>query len=336
MEQVSKIYIIAEAGVNHNGRLDLAYKLCDEAKHAGVDAVKFQTWKTELIVTEQTSLAAYQIENITNKEESQFEMLKKLELSYPDFISIKKYCEEIGIQFLSTPDEEESLDFLCSLGMPLIKVGSGEVTNIPYLRKIGSKGLPIILSTGMSILGDVELAYQTLQKAGADDITLLHCTTNYPCPMSEVNLRAMITLKHAFKCPVGYSDHTVGIEVPIAAASMGATIIEKHFTLDKTMEGPDHSASIDPSELCEMVRCIRNIEMAMGDGVKKPNHSEEVISTVVRKTIVARRDIHIDEILCEDNLTVKRANEGISPVFWDSVVGEKAAVSYKKDDIIKR
>jgi len=283
------VYIIAEAGVNHNGQFDLALKLCDEAKRAGVDAIKFQTWKTENIVTSSAALATYQEENISTKSDSQFEMLKKLELSYADFIRINTYCNQIGITFLSTPDDEESLDFLVGLDLDFIKVGSGEVTNIPYLRKIGLKKQRVVLSTGMSTLGDVERAYNTLLNAGATSVDLLHCTTNYPCPMNEVNLKAMLTLKEAFKCNVGYSDHTMGIEVPIAAVAMGATIIEKHFTLDKTMDGPDHKASLNPQELSKMVLSIRNIEEALGNGIKEPNHSEKEISTVVLKSIVAKK-----------------------------------------------
>jgi len=328
------VYIIAEAGVNHNGQLDLAFKLCDEAKKAGVDAVKFQTWKTENIVTSSAALATYQEENISTKSDSQFQMLKKLELSYTDFVKIKAYCTKIGITFLSTPDDEESLEFLCSLNLDFIKVGSGEVTNIPYLRKIGLKKQRVVLSTGMSTLGDVERAYSTLLTAGATSVDLLHCTTNYPCPMNEVNLKAMLTLKDAFKCEVGYSDHTMGIEVPIAAIAMGATIIEKHFTLDKTMDGPDHKASLNPQELFEMVLSIRNIEKALGNGIKKPNKSEEEISKVVLKSIVAKKDIIKGDFFSEDNLTVKRASKGVSALYWDFVIGKRAIIDYKVDDCI--
>lgn len=328
------IYIIAEAGVNHNGSIDLAYQLCDAAKQAGVDAVKFQTWKTELIVTQDTAKASYQVENTGNKEENQFQMLKQLELTYSDFKSIKEYCDKIGIQFLSTPDEDESLDFLCTLEMPFIKVGSGEVTNIPYLRKIGAKRMPVILSTGMSTLGEVELAFNTLKNSGATEITLLHCTTNYPCPPDEVNLKAMTTLEQAFKCSVGYSDHTLGIEIPIAASAMGAKVIEKHFTLDKSMDGPDHAASLNPLELKEMVLLIRNIEKAIGNGIKMPNPSEKEILKVVRKSIVAKTNIIKGSIFDVENITVKRANGGISPVLWDLVIGQEASRDYNCDDII--
>lgn len=328
------VYIIAEAGVNHNGQLDLALKLCDAAKEAGVDAVKFQTWKTDNIVTVQARQAAYQTEN-TGVEESQYDMLKKLELSYDHFRYIQNYCEKIGIDFLSTPDEEESLAFLVSLGLPLIKVGSGEVTNIPYLRKIGSQKKPVILSTGMSNLAQVATAYDTLLAAGAPSVALLHCTTNYPCPVDEVNLKAMCTLRDAFKCQVGYSDHTMGLEVPVAAVALGAEIIEKHFTLDRDMEGPDHRASLEPAELKLMVQQIRNIEQALGDGIKCPNKSEAENAKVVQKSILARVPIKKGEVLTEDKLVAKRAGAGISSVHWDVVVGTKALQDYDTDEPIK-
>lgn len=328
------IYIIAEAGVNHNGKLDLALKLCDAAKDAGVDAVKFQTWKTENIVTASARQAAYQTAN-TGKEESQYDMLKNLELSYDHFRCIQDYCKKIGIDFLSTPDEEESLQFLVSLGLPFIKVGSGEVTNIPYLRKIGACKKPVILSTGMSTLAQVATAYDTLLKAGATEVSLLHCTTNYPCPMDEVNLQAMVTLRNAFKCKVGYSDHTMGTEIPVAAAALGAEIIEKHFTLDRTMDGPDHKASLEPAELRLMVQQIRNIEAALGDGIKKPNKSEAENAKVVQKSILAKRPIKKGETLTEENLTVKRAGAGIPASLWDAVVGCRAIKDYDIDEPIK-
>ncbi len=328
-----RTYIIAEAGVNHNGKLDLALKLCDAAKEAGVDAVKFQTWKTENIVTAQARQAAYQTEN-TGVEESQFDMLKKLELSYDHFRYIQAYCKKIGIEFLSTPDEEESLAFLVSLGLPFIKVGSGEVTNIPYLRKIASYGKPVILSTGMSTLAQVATAYDTLLESGAPNVSLLHCTTNYPCPYDEVNLRAMLTLKDAFKCQVGYSDHTMGTEIPVAAVAMGAEIIEKHFTLDRTMEGPDHKASLEPAELKLMVEQIRHIEAGLGDGIKRPNKSEAENAKVVQKSILAKRPIKQGETITEDMLVAKRAGEGISAKYWDMVVGAYAIKDFEIDEPI--
>lgn len=329
------VYIIAEAGVNHNGRLDLALKLCDAAKEAGVDAVKFQTWKTENIVTASARQAAYQTEN-TGVEESQYDMLKKLELSYAQFEEIQQYCKKIGIDFLSTPDEEESLEFLMNtLHLPMVKIGSGEVTNIPYLRTIASYQKPVILSTGMSTLAQVATAYDTLLKAGAPSVSLLHCTTNYPCPYDEVNLRAIQTLKDAFKCQVGYSDHTMGTEIPVAAVAMGAEIIEKHFTLDCNMEGPDHKASLEPQELKLMVQQIRHIESALGDGIKRPNKSEAENAKVVQKSILARRPIKKGELLTADNLTVKRAGSGISSVYWDVIVGTRAQYNFDIDEPIR-
>lgn len=330
----NRTYIIAEAGVNHNGRLDLALKLCDTAKECGVDAIKFQTWKTELIIAEGTKMAEYQKNNL-NTEESQFEMLKKLELSYDQFTTIKEYCNKIGIQFLSTADETDSLDFLCELGIPFIKLGSGDINNVPYLRYVAGKGIPVILSTGMSSMKNVIFAYDTLKKAGAGDITVLHCTTNYPCPMNEVNLRSMITIKDTLKCRVGYSDHTMGTEVPVAAVALGAEVIEKHFTLDRNMEGPDHPASLEPHELKEMVRQIRNIETALGNGIKEPNESEREISSVVLKKILAKKKIRKGEILSADNLTIKRAESGISAEYWDLIVDTEARYDYNIDEPIR-
>lgn len=328
------VYIIAEAGVNHNGDIELAKRLCDVAKVSGVDAIKFQTWKTENIVTKAAPLASYQEQNISSKSDSQYDMLKKLELSYASFIELHKYCEKIGLRFLSTPDDDESLDFLSGLNLDFIKIGSGEVNNIPYLRKIGAKKQPVILSTGMSFLADVERAYNVLIESGAKSVCLLHCTSNYPCPIDEVNLNAMLTLKAAFKCDVGYSDHTIGIEVPIAAVALGARIIEKHFTLDKAMEGPDHKASLNPQELSEMVRKIRNIELALGDGVKRPNKSEEATSKVVWKSIVASSKIEKGSFFSVNNLTVKRTGEGISASFWDMVIGKRANREFAVDEVI--
>tara|TARA_B110000008_G_scaffold272322_1_gene304903 strand:- start:3279 stop:4280 length:1002 start_codon:yes stop_codon:yes gene_type:complete len=328
-------FIIAEAGVNHNGKLDLALKLCDSAKKSGVNAIKFQTWKTENIVTMTTNLASYQESSISNGEISQFEMLKKLELSYHDFITIKDYCEKIGIIFLSTPDDSESLAFLMKLGINFIKVGSGEVNNTPFLREIGSTKMPVVLSTGMSNLGEVERAYNILIEAGTPKISLLHCTTNYPCPMDEVNLTAMVTLRDAFKCKVGYSDHSEGIEISIAAVALGAEIIEKHFTLDKSMEGPDHKASLDPMELAEMVKAIRNIEKAMGNGVKKANKSEKEIEKVIKKKIVASKNISKGEIFSNLNITVKRSDIGLSAEFWDLIQGRESNLNYEIDQPIE-
>lgn len=331
---INHVYIIAEAGVNHNGRLDLALQLCNAAKDAGADAVKFQTWKTEKIVTRNAELAVYQENNISDKTKSQFKMLKELELSYDNFEVVKSHCDEIGIQFLSTPDEIDSLDFLCNFNLPFIKLGSGDVTNIPFLRLVGSRHIDVVLSTGMSYLGDVEIAYRTLIEAGSKSVSLLHCTTNYPCPMYEVNLRAIQTLKDAFHCSVGYSDHTMGVEVPVAAVAMGAEIIEKHFTLDKEMDGPDHKASLNPEELKQMVVAIRHIEQALGDGIKQPNESEKQISEVVLKRIVAATPIKEGEVLSADNMTVKRSTVGLKASLWDLVNGRIATCNYAIDEPI--
>jgi len=328
-----KVFIIAEAGVNHNGDKKLAYKLIDAAKEAGVDAIKFQTFKTEKILTKNVDMANYQ-KNNTGKFESQFEMIKKLELSYKDFKDLKAYCDEIGILFLSTPDEEESLNFLCDeLNISYIKVGSGEINNFPFLKMIAKKNKPIIMSTGMATLSEVEKALNVIYEVNKNaEIYLLHCTTNYPTPFEEVNLRAMLTLKEAFKLPVGYSDHTLGIEIPIAAVAMGAQIIEKHFTLDKNLPGPDHKASLEPNELKEMVRAIRNVEKALGDGIKKPNKSEMEIMKVVRKKLVAARDIEKGEIITENDIMVKRANEGLSPEYYEIIIGKRLLKSIKEDE----
>ena len=262
---MTKTFIIAEAGVNHNGRLDLALKLCDAAKAAGADAVKFQTWVTEKIISPDTQKADYQKAN-TGAAQSQYEMLKALELGYGEFEQIKRYCDSIGITFLSTGDNPEDIDFLLGLGMPLVKIGSGDITNIPLLRHIGACGKPVILSTGMADMEMVKRAYRTLQEAGAREITVLHCTTNYPCPPEEVNLKAMLTIGRELGCPVGYSDHTLGSEVPVAAVALGATVIEKHLTLDARMDGPDHAASMEPAPFGEMCREIRAIEKGRDDG----------------------------------------------------------------------
>ena len=326
-----KTLIIAEAGVNHNGDVNLAYKLCDAAKEAGADVVKFQTWRTELLLTEDVAQAEYQADN-TGVSESQYDMLKRLELSYEDFRKLKKHCDDIGITFASTADEADSLDFLIGLGIPFIKIGSGEINNISYLRYMGSKGLPIIMSTGMSTLEDVRDSVKALKEGGALDITLLHCTTNYPCPIDSVNLKAMDTLAKEFHLPVGYSDHTEGTVVPIAAAARGAAVIEKHFTLNKNMEGPDHKASMEPKEFAEMVRGIRDIEKALGNGRKAPTSSEREISKVVKKRIVAKRDICRGHIISEADICVKRSNNGAAAKEWDAVIGAKALKDYRADD----
>lgn len=325
------VFIIAEAGVNHNGDLNLAYKMVDKAKEAGVDCIKFQTFKTEKIISKNTEMADYQKEN-TNNNESQYEMVKKLELSYEDFRKIKNYCEQKEIIFLSTPDEKESLDFLVDeLKVSTIKVGSGEVTNYLYLKEIAKKNKEIILSTGMSTLGEVEKALEIIREYNNKKVILLHCTTNYPCPMEEVNLKAMLTLKEAFKTEIGYSDHTLGTEVAIAAVAMGAKVIEKHFTLDKNLEGPDHKASLNPKELKIMVEQIRNIEKALGDGIKKPNKSEEKIKKVVRRRILISKELKKGHVLTEDDLILKRSNSGIEADFIDLVLNKKLKIDMKED-----
>lgn len=331
---MSRVFIIAEAGVNHNGDINLAKDLIDVAVEAGVDAVKFQTWKTELIATKDVPQAEYQVEN-TNNEQSQFEMLKALELSYDDFRELKKYCDSRGILFLSTADEKESAEFLLEL-QDIFKIGSGEVRNIPFLRYIGSLGKRVILSTGISTLSDVEIALNTLVESGTkkEDITLLHVTTQYPTPMKDVNLKAMPTMRDAFDVKVGYSDHTMGIEIPVAAVALGAEVIEKHFTLSRDMDGPDHKASLEPDELKEMVKSIRNIEIALGSGIKEVQESEAKNKEVVQKYILAAKDIKAGELLSEDNLIVKRANGELESSMWDSVVGQRAKKDFIYDEAI--
>jgi len=330
----NKVFIIAEAGVNHNGDLVLAKRLIDAAAYAGVDAVKFQTWQTDLIVTKSAEMAEYQQKN-TGIQESQYNMLKKLELSYNDFRELKDYCDKKNIMFMSTADEESSADFLNEL-QNVHKIGSGELTNIPFLRHIAKFKKRVILSTGMGTLCEVEKAVDILIESGLsrDDIILLHVTTMYPTPMEDVNLNAMLTLKNAFKTKVGYSDHTMGIEVPIAAVALGAKVIEKHFTLDRTMEGPDHKASLEPDELKSMVKSIRNIELALGSGIKKPSKSEKKNIKITRKSIVASRPIRKGEIFSQYNLTVKRAGKGIDASRWDEIVGTVAQKDYKENDLI--
>jgi N,N'-diacetyllegionaminate synthase len=329
-----KVFVIAEAGVNHNGNIQLAKRLIDAAAEAGVDAVKFQTWKTELIVTRSAKQAAYQVEN-TGIEESQFDMLKKLELTYADFRELKKYSDEKKITFMSTPDEIESATFLSDL-QDIFKIGSGEMTNLPYLRHIGKLGKEVILSTGMADLGEIEDALDALVQAGTpkDKITVLHATTEYPCPVDEVNLRAMQTIRDAFGVKVGYSDHTQGIEIPIAAVAMGALVIEKHFTLDCTMDGPDHKASLEPRELKAMTHAIRQIEQALGNGIKKPSKSEARNMPIARKSIVAARPIKIGEAFSEKNITIKRPGIGVNPMRWDEMLGQVAQRDYQEDDLI--
>ena len=327
--------IIAEAGVNHNGSIELAFELIDAASEAGADVVKFQTFKAENLVTRSAAKADYQL-GTTDSKETQFEMIKKLELSYDIHLKLISRCKEKGIRFSSTGFDTSSVDVLIELGVDFLKVPSGEITNLPYLRHVGSKGLPIILSTGMSSMQEVASALQILEKAGArkHDINVLHCNTEYPTPMEDVNLRAMLSMENKLGVKVGYSDHTLGIEIPIAAVAMGATVIEKHFTLDRTMEGPDHAASLEPDELKQIVYSIRNIEKAMGDGQKKPSKSEQANMGVARKSIVASKNIKIGEQFTEENLAVKRPGTGISPLRWDELLGIESNKDFQADELI--
>ncbi|MBD5163303.1 MAG: N-acetylneuraminate synthase [Bacteroidales bacterium] len=332
------VIIIAEAGVNHNGSLDLAKKLVLAAQDAGVDYLKFQTFKAENLVNKSAQQAAYQQKNLNSGAgDSQLDMLKKLELKFKDFALLKDYCSAHDLKFLSTPFDFESIEFLRNLGMDYMKIPSGEITNLPYLRAIAQSGLPVIMSTGMCRLGEIEDALNVLCKGGlnTDDITLLHCNTEYPTPMLDVNLRAIDTLRRAFGTKVGYSDHTKGIEVPIAAVAMGASMIEKHFTLDKSLPGPDHIASLNPAELAQMVTSIRNIERALGNGIKTVSPSEEKNINIARKSIVAASSIKKGDIFTSDNLTVKRPGNGISPMKWDEVIGLPAMRDFEKDELIE-
>ncbi len=326
--------IIAEAGVNHNGSLKLAKRLVLKAREAGADVVKFQTFVPENMVVESADMAEYQKANI-GKEESQLEMLRKLTLKFDEFIELKGYCESIGIQFLSTPFDGESIEFLNTLDIPFWKIPSGEVTNTPYLKAIAKTHKPVVMSTGMCDLDEIGFALKILRENGADEISLLHCNTQYPTPYEDVNLRAMDTLRETFGLKVGYSDHTIGIEIPIAAVARGAAVIEKHFTLDREMAGPDHKASLEPKELGNMVRAIRNIERALGTEKKEPTESEKTNISIARKSIVAKRDIRKGEIFTEDNLTTKRPGNGISPMNWDEILGTKAVRNFRKDELIE-
>lgn len=335
MAENHHILIIAEAGVNHNGDMNMAKRLVDVAADAGADFVKFQTFKAEKIVTVSAKKADYQM-TLTGEGESQLEMIRKLELDRPAHEELIRYCGQRGIRFLSTAFDHESIDLLAELDIPFYKIPSGEITNLPYLRHIGEMGKPVVMSTGMSTMEEVRAAMEILLNAGVskDDLTILHCNTEYPTPMEDVNLRAMLTIRDELGVRVGYSDHTVGIEVPIAAVAMGATIIEKHFTLDRTLPGPDHAASLEPEELKSMVSAIRNIEKAMGDGVKKPSPSEEGNLPVVRKSIVAGSPIRKGEQFTEENLMVKRPGTGLSPMEWDRIIGKRADRDHSKDDLI--
>ena len=333
---MSKVFIIAEAGVNHNGSLELAKKLIDSAVEARADAVKFQTFKADKLLSKCAQKADYQ-KQATSVDETQYEMIKKLELDQNAHRALINYCKDKGIMFLSTPFDHNSIDLLISFEMPIFKIPSGEITNLPYLRHIGRLDKEVILSTGMSNLNEVRDALEVLIKAGTSKvkITVLHATTEYPCPIDEVNLRAMQTIKNVFDVKVGYSDHTQGIEVPIAAVAMGACVIEKHFTLDRSMEGPDHKASLEPDELRAMVQAIRHIEQALGDGVKMPSMSEQKNIPIARKSILASRPIKMGEAFTDNNLIVKRPGNGISPMRWDEIVGQKATRNFSVDELIE-
>lgn len=330
---MGKVCIIAEAGVNHNGSLETAKKLAYIAKDAGADIVKFQTFNVSALVTTEAQMAPYQIDNV-GMETSQFQMLHGLMLTKEDFRVLKKYCDEIEIGFLSTPFDIDSIDFLDEIGCGKWKIPSGEITNYPYLVKIAKTGKPIIMSTGMSSLCEVTEALRVLRENLSGEVTLLHCTTDYPARYDEVNLKAMTTLKNETGLEVGYSDHTLGTEVSIAAVSLGATVIEKHFTLSRSMEGPDHRASLEPNELKQLVKQIRNIEQAIGSGVKEITLSERENIVIARKSIVAKRDIIKGETFSEFNLTTKRPGSGINPMRWLNIIGLKAKRNYKKDEFI--
>lgn len=331
---MAKVFIIAEAGVNHNGSLDLALRLVDAAKASGADAVKFQTFRADKLATRSAHKAAYQ-ERTTAEAETQFEMLQRLELDVAAHRRLIDHCEELGIQFLSSPFDGPSVDLLDSLNVSLYKVPSGEITNFPFLRHLAQKRRPIILSTGMSTLGEVEEAVEVLRDAGSHQITLLHCVTEYPAPYDEVNLRAMQTLKLAFGLPVGYSDHTPGIEISIAATALGAEVIEKHFTLDRSLPGPDHAASLEPAELKEMVTAIRNVEAALGSGIKTPAPCEVPNISVARKSIVAAKSLTAGHKLAEEDLDVKRPGNGLASKLIPALLGRTLRVGLDKDALIR-
>jgi len=331
-----RTFIIAEAGVNHNGKLALAKRLVEAAAESGADVIKFQTFKAKNIITKSAHKAAYQ-KSTTPATETQFEMIKKLELNKQDHIDLISYCYEKNIKFLSSPFDLASLKLLLDLGLDIIKIPSGEITNLPFLKAVGKRKKQIILSSGMATMQEITEALSVLRDAGTpkESVTILHCNTEYPTPFEDVNLKAMNTIYETLGVKVGYSDHTVGIEVPVAAVALGATVIEKHFTLSRDMEGPDHKASLEPDELKKMVESIRNIEICLGDGIKRPSNSEIKNLTVVRKSIVAAKKIEKGELFCEKNLTVKRPGHGISPMRWDEVIGQKATKEYFEDDLIE-
>lgn len=327
------IIIIAEAGVNHNGSLAAAKQMVLAARNAGADYIKFQTFSPEKLVSVYAEKAEYQ-KQTTGTEESQLEMLKKLALTQEDFLELKTYCRQQGIGFLSTPFDLDSIHFLDKLNMDFWKLPSGEITNLPYLLEIARTEKPVVMSTGMCGMEEIGQAVDCLKKAGTPEITLLHCNTEYPTPMEDVNLKAMITMEKEFSLPVGYSDHTQGIEIPVAAAALGACVLEKHFTLDRGMEGPDHQASLEPEELKAMVAAVRNVEEALGSGKKEPSQSEQKNRAVARKSIVAKCRIKKGERFSEENLTVKRPGTGISPMRWPELMGQTADRDYAEDELI--
>ncbi len=336
-KKMEKVIIIAEAGVNHNGDIHIAKKLIDVAVEAGVDYIKFQTFKSESLVSKSAKKADYQIENTKNATENQLQMLKKLELSHEQHLELISYCKLKNISFFSTAFDLESLDYLKSLGLSLVKIPSGEITNLPYLRKAATLFSEVIISSGMSDMQDIKNAIDVFISEGVDknNISILHCNTEYPTPMKDVNLLAMGNIKKEFNVKIGYSDHTLGIEVPIAAVALGAKIIEKHFTLDRNLPGPDQLASLEPIELKEMVRTIRNIELAIsGNGVKEPSESERKNIEIARKSIVAKTDISKGQIFSEENITTKRPGNGISPMLWNEVLGKVAYKDFNEDDLI--
>jgi len=328
------VMIIAEAGVNHTGDLELAKKMALVAKECGADAVKYQTAVPELVISVFAPKAEYQKET-TGDKESQLEMVRKLHFDFESHRQLKEYCDSIGIQYLSSPFDIPSVEFLATLDLPCMKVPSGEITNYPYLVAVGKTGLPVILSTGMSVPDEIEDAVKLLKENGAGEITILHCNTEYPTNYEDANLGAMLWLKERFHCPVGLSDHTRGYECDVAAAALGAVVIEKHFTLDKNMEGPDQKASLDPKELADMVQAVRNIEAAMGSGIKAVSSSEAKNKPIARKSIVAARAIRAGEIFTEENLTTKRPGNGINPMRWNEVLGTAAIRDFEPDELIE-
>lgn len=328
------VLIIAEAGVNHNGSFELAKKMADVAKAAGADIVKYQTAVPELVISRFAPKAEYQKES-TGEAESQLEMVKKIHFGFAEHRKLKEYCDSIGIKYLSTPFDMDSIDFLAGMDMPVWKIPSGEVTNLPYLEKVARVKKPIIMSTGMCEIPEIKAALDVLYSNGADDVTILHCNTEYPTPLKDANVKAMLDIQKNFGTKVGYSDHTLGLEAPLAAVALGATVVEKHFTLDKNMEGPDHAASMSPEELTALVKAIRNTELALGDGVKKVTESEAKNKDVARKSIVAKVPIKAGEVFTTDNITVKRPGNGISPMRWYEVLGQSAKRDFSLDELIE-